>query len=108
MSRRVVWSHAAVRDYEAILDYVAEGDGVAFAERLHAKVHPAIAALSTHPERCRIVPELQQLGVTVYRELVVPPYRVPFRIRGRDVVVLAVLDGRRDLEDVLLRRLAEG
>lgn len=107
MSKRVVWSNAALRDYEAIIDYVAERDGVELAERLHDKLYPAIGELSAHPERCRVVPELQQLGVTVYRELVARPYRVPFRIRGRDVVVLAVLDGRRDLEEVLLRRLTE-
>lgn len=108
MKKRVVWSTAALRDYEAIVDYVSERDGIEFAERLHEKLYPAIGELSLHPERCRVVPELRRLGVTVYRELVVRPYRVPFRIRGRDVVVLAVLDGRRDLEEILLRRLTEG
>ena len=107
MSKRVVWSDAATRDYDAILAYVAERDGIEFAERLHEKLYPAIGELGTHPERCRVVPELQQLGVTVFRELLARPYRVPFRIRGREVVVLAVFDGRRDLEEVLLRRITE-
>ena len=107
MSVRVVWSNAALRDYEALIDYVGERDGIEFAERLHQMLYPAIGELSTHPDRCRAIPELQQQGVTVYRELVVRPYRVPFRVRGTEVVVLAVLDGRRDLEEVLLRRLTE-
>ena len=107
MSKRVVWSDAALRDYEAIIDYVAERDGIEHAERLHRKLHPEIGTLSENPDRCRVVPELRQLGVTVYRELVVRPYRVPFRVRGRRGIVLAVLDGRRDLEEILLRRLAE-
>jgi GrpB-like predicted nucleotidyltransferase (UPF0157 family) len=33
------------------------------------------------------------------------PYRIVYRISGNTVVVLAVLDGRRDLQDVLLERL---
>ncbi len=107
MTIRVVWSDAALRDYESIIDVVVETDGIEHAERLHRKVHPAVSRLATSPERCRVVPELRALGVTAYRELLVRPYRIPFRIHGRDVVVLAVLDGRRDLEEILVRRLTE-
>ena len=106
MSRRVVWSEAALRDFEAVIDFVFERDGPE-SERLHRKIHPAVGGLATQPERCRIVPELRAIGVSVYRELIVRPYRIPFRIRGRDVVVLGVLDGRRDLEELLLQRLTE-
>lgn len=107
MSYRVVWSLAAVRDLEALIDFVAERDGIGSAERLHTKVHRAIEGLAASPQRCRVIPELRALGLTVYRELVVKPYRVPFRIVGKEVVVLGVLDGRRDLEEVLLRRMTE-
>ena len=104
---RIVWSAAALRDYERIIDFVAERDGVAHSARLHRKLHPAIGKLVRNPRRCRVVPELRDVGITVYRELIVRPYRIPFRIRDRDVVVLAVLDGRRDLEEILLARLSE-
>jgi len=104
---RVVWSDAALHDYEAIIDFVVDRDGIEHAERLHRKIHPAVQALANAPGRCRVVPELRALGLTIYRELIVKPYRVPFHIEGRDVVVLAVLDARRDLEEVLLRRLTE-
>lgn len=100
---RVLWSEAALRDYERILDFVLETDGVGHAERL--QLYPAIEGLSVSPERCRIVPELKSVGVLVYRELLVRPYRIPFRVQGDDVVLLAVLDGRRDLEETLLLRL---
>lgn len=107
MAHRVLWTEAALRDLHAILDFVVDRDGLEHADRLHHKLHPAIEGLSASPERCRVVPELRALGLTVYRELLVKPYRVPFRIQGRDVVVLGVLDGRRDLEELLLRRLIE-
>ncbi|MBX3271377.1 MAG: type II toxin-antitoxin system RelE/ParE family toxin [Sandaracinaceae bacterium] len=107
MTKRVIWSAAALRDYENLIDFVAERDGVEQAQRLHRKVHPAVQSLSDSPERCRVVPELKAIGVTVYRELIVRPYRVPFRIQGRDVVVLAIVDGRRDLEELLIERLVE-
>ena len=40
-----------------------------------------------------------------WRELVIRPYRLVYRIEGDTVIVLAVFDARRDLEDLLLERL---
>ena len=39
-----------------------------------------------------------------YREVMVSKYRVLFRVRGREVVLLGVLDGRRDLSELLIQR----
>ena len=49
--------------------------------------------------------ELGRLHIQEDRELLLPPYRIVYRIHGRRVLVLAVLDARRSLEDVLLDRL---
>ena len=57
------------------------------------------------PERGRVVPELAAVGIRTYRELVVEPWRLVYRITEKTVYVLAVLDGRRNIEDVLLDRL---
>ncbi|WP_370693612.1 type II toxin-antitoxin system RelE/ParE family toxin [Nitrospira tepida] len=56
------------------------------------------------PERGRIVPELHQIGIDFLRELVISPYRLLYRIDHRAVHVLAVFDGRRNLEDLVLER----
>jgi len=39
-----------------------------------------------------------------YREVIVSKYRILFRVRGREVVLLGVLDGRRDLAELLIQR----
>jgi hypothetical protein len=36
---------------------------------------------------------------------VIRPYRLVYRVEADTVTVLALFDGRRDLEDVLLERL---
>ena len=104
---RIVWTEVAVRDVESILVYVATHSGRMRARQLHDTLMKKIDALDVEPAHCRIVPELQQEGVDAYRELVVRPYRVMLRIRGRDVVLLAVVDGRRDLQELLLARTLE-
>jgi plasmid stabilization system protein ParE len=57
------------------------------------------------PERGRMVPELQGQGILQYRELVIPPWRLIYRIAERKVFVLAVIDSRRNVEDILLMRM---
>lgn len=75
------------------------------ADRLHRKLMRHIDTLVAHPLRCRIIPELREVGVLDFRELIVHPYRIGFRIHGQTVALLAVLDGRRDLGELLLRRI---
>jgi len=104
---RVVWSEAAVRDLEDIVSFVAR-DSALDADRLLARLEARASSLVTHPGRGRLVPELLRFGLKTWPELVVRPHRVVYRIAGRTVVVLAVFDARRDLEDVLLERLICG
>lgn len=66
-----------------------------------------IETLSRSPSRARVVPELRELGIREYRELILSPYRVPFRIAGRVVAILGVFDGRRELAELLLKRALE-
>jgi len=40
-----------------------------------------------------------------WRELIASPWRIIYRIEGRLVFVDLVLDGRRDVEDILMQRL---
>ncbi len=101
---RIIWTEVAIADVEGIVDYVALHDCLAAAEKLYGKLETAIGSLVTAPLRGRIVPELRAEGLEMYRELVVSKYRVLFRVRGREVVLLGVIDGRRDLAELLLQR----
>ncbi len=101
---RVQWAEAAVRDLEELMTFIAM-DSQADATRVLKRLETRAATLESSPQRGRIVPELVHFGMRTWRELVVRPYRLVYRIEGDTVNVLAVFDGRRDLEDLLLERL---
>ena len=105
---RIEWSPTAIEDLDAIIAYVAVADTFEAAAHVHRKVVGRVATLDRVPFRCRIVPELKRLGVLEYRELLVGPYRVCVRVTGEVVGVVAVLDGRRNLEELLLNRFVSG
>jgi plasmid stabilization system protein ParE len=63
------------------------------------------SSLYLFPDRGRIVPELKDQGITQYRELIVPPWRIIYIISENKVYVFSVLDSRQNIEDILLKRL---
>ena len=104
---RVVWAPAAINDLDEIVEFIAAREGAVTARRLSEQIAARIETLTMHPTRGRIVPELKQFGIKDYRELIVRPYRVFFRIMKQDVGIVGVLDGRRDLEELLVNRALE-
>ena len=100
----VKWSETSERDLAEIIEYIA-GDSPSYAYQIFKEIKRKASRLYTFPDRGRIVPELQEQGITPYRELIVAPWRIIYRISERNVYVLSVLDSRRNVEDILLKRL---
>lgn len=100
---KVHWTQAAAGDLDALLDYMAQ-DSPDAALQVSGRIRQAAGRLKFVPLRGRVVPELRDQGIVTYRELVVPPWRVIYRVDASLVLVLAVFDGRRDIEDILLAR----
>ena len=100
---KVVWANVAESDLTNIIEYIAE-DSPQNALNILKKIRQKVSHLYTLPERGRIVPELQDQGIIQYRELIILPWRLIYRISGRKVYVLSVIDSRQNLEDVLLKR----
>jgi toxin ParE1/3/4 len=100
---QVAWTKTAERDLEHIVDYIARDSEDKALDVLHA-IRSKASNLKTMPERGRIVPELKAQGIATYRELIVAPWRMIYRTDGKTVLVLSVIDARRNLEDILLDR----
>ena len=100
----IIWAGVAENDLKEIIEYIAI-DSPADALKILKKIKQKASSLYTLPERGRIVPELQDQGILLYRELIVPPWRIIYRISEMNVYVLSVLDARQNVEDILLKRL---
>ena len=98
------WAQPAVDDLRDIAQYIA-ADSQSAAGAFVDRVDKAVRQLGRHPLSGRIVPELQRHNISRYRELILSPWRLFYRYEQDVAIVLAVIDGRRNVEDVLLRRL---
>ena len=100
----VIWSNTAEKDLIDIVEYIAE-DSPANGLKIFRNIKQKESNLYTFPERSRIVPELNDQGILQYRELIISPWRVIYRVLEKKVYVLSVLDSRQNIEDILLKRL---
>jgi len=103
-NKSVYWTDIARSDLDAIVHYIAV-DSVVNAVAVLGKLEKKAASLSTQSGRGRVVPELKTIGINHYRELIMKPWRVIYRVESDRVLIMAVLDSRRDLDHLLLQRL---
>jgi plasmid stabilization system protein ParE len=101
---KIEWAGVAENDLKGIVEYIAE-DSPVNALKILKKIKQKASSLYALPERGRIVPELQEQGIMIYRELIIPTWRIIYRISETKIYVLSVLDGRQNVEDILLKRL---
>ncbi len=102
----VTWANVAENDLKNIIEYIAE-DSPQNALKILNKIRQKASDLYTLPERGRIVPELQDQGLFQFRELIILPWRLIYRISERKIFVLSVIDSCRNVEDILLKRLLD-
>ncbi|MBU1360106.1 MAG: type II toxin-antitoxin system RelE/ParE family toxin [Gammaproteobacteria bacterium] len=95
----------AEQDLESIHDHVAQFDSAANAARLLDRLLEAAESLSKFPTRGAYPRELIALGIREYRQTFFKPYRLIYRVQGTEVTIYMIVDGRRDLQALLARRL---
>ncbi len=102
----VVWTRTAENDLLKIIEYIAQ-NSPSNALKILRKIKNKVNDLYHSPKRYRIVPELYDHGITQYREMIIKPWRVMYRISNGKVCVLSVLDSRQNIEDILLKRFTQ-
>ena len=107
MSFSFLLTHDAARDLEALYDYIALHDAPQKADYVLEQIEKAFSRLSEFPERGAYPKELKASGIREYREIFFKPYRIIYRIMDKDVYVLLIVDGCRDMQTLLQRRLLD-
>jgi toxin ParE1/3/4 len=95
---RLIWTEPALADLDAIAEYIALDDARA-AARLVKKVFERVERLERFPNSGKRPAELAE---TPYREVVVPPCRIFYRVDRELVYVLYVMRSERLLRTWLL------
>jgi toxin ParE1/3/4 len=105
MKYKVVIDPQAKMDIKEIFTYVASNDGKQIANKLIDNLETAFYKLEKYPKRGHIPPELIDTGIKSYLEIHYKPYRIIYEIERNSVYIHAILDGRRNIQEILQIRI---
>ncbi len=105
MSHEVLIAEGAERDLEEIYDHIAEFDSPEKADYVLSRLLEVAGRLAAFPDRGPHPKELQALGIREYRQTFFKPYRLIYRVIGKQVIIYLIADGRRDTQSLLASRL---
>ena len=101
----VLLTDDAARDIGELHEYIAQHDGPQKAGAVLDKIERLLHGPAKLPERGSYPKELAALGIREYRQVFFKPYRVIYRVIKKKVYIMLVVDGRRDMQTYLERRL---
>lgn len=91
MAHRVVWSSRAIADVEALASYIAT-DSPSYAAAVVRRIIGLSRTLTNFPLSGRKLPEFDDESI---RELIAYSYRVIYMVEQSEVIIAAVIHGRR-------------
>jgi len=100
----VLFTRFAEIDLGEIVDFYIPKNP-SFASQFIDVVESRISELESFPERGRVVPELEKRSIVDYRELIEGNYRIIYKVENLNIYILAIVDGRRNFDEVVLSKL---
>ncbi len=100
----VIWTKNAELDLELIIEHI-KLNSIKIAKKIFIEIKQESNKLHTLPQRKRVVPEFQEIGIAKYREIIYKRWRIVYKIDDEKIYILIVVDSNRNLEDILFQRL---
>ena len=101
---KVQWTSNTKEDLLNIVDYINQ-DSNECARKVYEQIKEKAQSSNFFPLRGRVVPELQKEGIIIYRELIVQPWRIMYKVEKNTVYIMAIFDSRQNVEELLLQKL---
>lgn len=108
MKKEIVWSQDASDDLIEIVTYIKEKSGRNIANEIYQRIMNHIENIDDFPESGRFVSELMSIGVIDIREIIEKPWRIFYRIISNKIQIISVIDGRRNVEEILYKKVIIG
>lgn len=105
MKYSVEFTRGANQDLFKIYRYIKSEGRPETARQLSNQIAQICSNLSENPERGRIPTELEGLSAMLCRQLVFKNVRIIYQIIGKVVIIHGIIDGRRNIKEVMRQRI---
>jgi len=92
--KKLKWTHLAIKDMNNIKRTISD-DNPSAAENMIKTIRNKVERLKDFPTSGRVVPEFQSPAL---REVIVPPYRVVYRVVSSEIHILRVWHSKQEIK----------
>ena len=104
----IIWTEDAAEDLIDIVAFQKAKYGSDRARKVYDSIQNAIHSISNFAQKGRVVPELVTLGITSYNEVIHSPWRILYKISNDSIYITSLIDGRRNVEEILYKKVIDG
>jgi toxin ParE1/3/4 len=108
MKYKINWSKDAGEEFIEIISWYKYNVGKNIAQKIYSKINAQIKKLKNMPGIGKPAQILKDIGVNDYRQIVQDNWMVYYKVEGQNVNIISVIDGRRNLEEILYKKIIDG
>ena len=107
--RKIEWTPDGIDSLNEILEFYRDKAGDNISNTIYDKIMKEIELLKLEEIKTKQTQELKDIGIFSVYELTVKPWKIYYKIskNNKKVYVLFVLDGRRNLEELLMSKVID-
>jgi toxin ParE1/3/4 len=106
--KEILWSEDASNDFIEIVTYTKNKFGIKIAKEASDRILSTIEKVLTFPNHGKTVNELNKIGIKQIKELQQSPWRIFYRIDNEIIYIISIIDGRRNIEELLYKKVIDG
>jgi len=104
----IIWSEDAGNELLEIISFIKNNSGKIIAKNIHKKIKDKVKDASENAKGRRIAPLLKEFGITDIHQINVNPWLIYYRVENNVMKIISIIDMRRNLEEVLYKKIIEG
>jgi plasmid stabilization system protein ParE len=107
--RKIEWTPDGIDSLNEILEYYMDRAGENISNSIYDKIIKKIELLELEKIKTKQSQDLKDIGIFDVYELVIKPWKVYYKLRddNKKAYILFVLDGRRNLEEILMSKVID-
>ncbi|GHV90304.1 hypothetical protein AGMMS50268_08070 [Spirochaetia bacterium] len=102
------WSANAEADVLDIVAYIKNHSGPMIAAGIYKRIKARAEPLANFPDSGRVVPQFANIGINDIRQITEKPWIIYYKIVDNEIWILSVIDGRRNIEEIIFPKIIEG
>ncbi|MDR1972637.1 MAG: type II toxin-antitoxin system RelE/ParE family toxin [Treponema sp.] len=108
MKYKINWSKDAGEEFIEIVSWYKYTYGKSVAQKIYLKIKSQVKNLKDMPGMGKSVQILKDIGINDYRQIVQDNWIIYYKVDGQIINIISVIDGRRNLEEILYKKIIDG